>query len=158
MAYLQQTKYLGFLISDSLQDNEDISRQMRILYARANSFMRDFNCCSVDIKLRLFQTYCSCFYGPHLWTNYTLKVFNKLKVAYNNVYRRLLGFSRSDSASFMFVHNNVPNFECLLRKCIYNFTKRIEQSSNDLIMLLRSNSRVRTGPMWSRWTKVLYTC
>jgi hypothetical protein len=48
--------------------------------------------------------------------------------------------------------------ECLLRKCIYNFTKRIEQSNNELIMLLRSNSRVRTGPMWSHWTKVLYTC
>ena len=37
-----------------------------------------------------------------------------IRVAYNNVYRRILGYSRRDSASNMFVTNRIDNFDTLI--------------------------------------------
>ena len=37
----------------------------------------------------------------------------------------------SDSA--MFVENNIPNFECLIRRDIYSFITKLKTSSNTLI-------------------------
>ena len=36
--------------------------------------------------------------------------FSKLRVAYNNVYRKVFGLKRRNSASEMFVLNNISNF------------------------------------------------
>ena len=39
-----------------------------------------------------------------------------IRVAYNHLYRKILHVFRRSSASEMFVNNNIPNFESLLRK------------------------------------------
>ena len=54
--------------------------------------------------------------------------FSKLRVAYNNVYRKVFGLKRRSSASEMFVLNNVSNFEALMRKSIFAFTTRLSNS------------------------------
>ena len=59
--------------------------------------------------------------------------FSKIRVAYNNFYRKLLHVTGRSSASAMFVENNIPNFECLIRRDIYSFTTRLKTSSNTLI-------------------------
>ena len=42
--------------------------------------------------------------------------FNKVRVAFNNAYRQLLGYTRFDSASHMFVSNYIDNFEtCIIK-------------------------------------------
>ena len=48
-----------------------------------------------------------------------------IKVAYNNAYRKILGVSRRASASGMFVSNDIPNFEAVLRNSIYSITTRL---------------------------------
>ena len=40
----------------------DILKQMRGLYARANSVLRMFAACSFEVKLRPFQAFCTSFY------------------------------------------------------------------------------------------------
>ena len=56
-----------------------------------------------------------------------------IRVAYNNLYRKILHVSRRSSASAMFVQHNIPNFECLIRRDIYSFTSRLKASNNLLI-------------------------
>ena len=46
--------------------------------------------------------------------------FSKIRVAYSNVYRKILRVSRHASASGMFFSNDIPNFEAFLRKSIYH--------------------------------------
>ena len=53
-------------VNDNLNDNDDIMKQMRGLYARANSVLRKFAACSFEVKLRLFQAFCTSFYCAHL--------------------------------------------------------------------------------------------
>ena len=55
------------MLNDNLNDNDDIMKQMRGLYARANSVLRKFAACSFAVKLRLFQAFCTSFYCAHLW-------------------------------------------------------------------------------------------
>ena len=58
---------------------------------------------------------CGSFYCSHMWTCYKKSSFSKICVAYNNFYCKLLLDSGRSSASAMFVENNIPNFECLIR-------------------------------------------
>ena len=44
--YTDSIKYLGFTFTSSHKDDNDIIRQMRILYARSNRIVRLFHSCS----------------------------------------------------------------------------------------------------------------
>ena len=149
-------KYLGFIIKEIFCDDDDMSRQLRSLYYRANSLLQKFNKCSIEVKKTLFNSYCASMYCPHLWVNYTKCMYNKLKVAYNNVFRRLLGYRKFDSASHMFVTNRLDNFEVKLRKSVYKFMQRLTASNNDLISTLSAIDQASNG-MWYQWSKSLYT-
>ena len=46
--------------------------------------MRTVSSCSVEVKLFMFQSYCSNFYCSHLWYNFTKVQMNKPRITYNN--------------------------------------------------------------------------
>ena len=62
--YTDSNKYLGFTFSSDKKDDNDMLRQMRILYTKSNRLLRLFHCCSTNNKLNLFRSYCTCFYCP----------------------------------------------------------------------------------------------
>ena len=70
MNYADNVKYLGFTFSSDQKDDNDILRQLRMFYTKSNRLLRLFHHCSVDIKLALFRSYCTCFYCSFLWTHY----------------------------------------------------------------------------------------
>ena len=39
-------------------------RQMKVFYTKAHRLLRLFHCCSTDVILALFSSYCACFYSP----------------------------------------------------------------------------------------------
>ena len=43
---------------------------MRLLYAKSNTLLRTFSHCSSDVKVTLFQTYCTALCCPFLWNDY----------------------------------------------------------------------------------------
>ena len=107
------------IICNDLKDDGDILRHLRNFYARSNSIIRIFHHCSVGVKLRLFHAYCCTTYCCQLWVNFDKGSYLKAKIAYNNMHRRILGYSRRDSASNMFANNAIDTFDALLRKNIY---------------------------------------
>ena len=107
-------KYLGHMIKSKLSDNDDIKRQIRSFYGKANMLLRTFSRCSYHVKLQLFSSYCGSLYSCHLWCNYTVKQYREIQVAYNNVFRRLMGYEKFCSASGMFVANRNDHFDTLL--------------------------------------------
>ena len=116
LTYVNTVKYLGFVFCENKKDDEDMLKQMRSLYAKSNKVIRKFNHCTVDGKLLLIKSYCTSFYCGYLWSDYKAKTFGKLRVAFNNVYRRVLGLPTWSSASEMYATHNIENFEALLRK------------------------------------------
>ena len=60
--YTDSIKYLGVTFSSDKKDDNDMLRQMRVFYTKANRLLRNFYYCSTDVKLALFRSYCACFY------------------------------------------------------------------------------------------------
>ena len=56
--------------------------------------VRQFLNCSVDFKNQLSRSYISCLYCSALWLIFSTATFNMTRVAYNNVYRALMGITR----------------------------------------------------------------
>ena len=89
MYYVDKTKYLGITFCETMKDDKDMIRQMRLLYAKSNNFLRIFSHCTTDVKLVLFDSYCTSLDCPFLLTDYTKRTFSKLRVAFNNAYTKI---------------------------------------------------------------------
>ena len=114
-------------------DNKDIIRQVRATYARGNALICKFRKCSDDVKVQLFKSFCSNFYCSSLWFNFNQASFNRLKVAYNNVFRSPMNIGRRSSISAAYVSLSVNCFNTIIRKCITNLRQRLLCSDNVLI-------------------------
>ena len=49
-------KYLGHILSNNKNDDLDIERQRKKIYAQGNSILRKFHMCSIEVKVKLFKT------------------------------------------------------------------------------------------------------
>ena len=155
LKFITESKYLGFTFSDSKSDDCDMLRQMRLLYAKSNKLLRTFSHCSTHVKITLFQSYCTALYCPYLWNDYKKSTFSKVRVAFNNAYRKIFGLPKRSSASTMYANNNICNFETTLRKNTFGFMQRLEQSTNSIISTLYQSWIVRFD-IWNSWIKSLY--
>ena len=99
---LRKVIYLGFTFNDSKCDDSDMLRQKRLLYAKSNSLLRTFSHCSSDVKVTLFQSYCTALYCPFLWNDNKKSTFSKIRVAFNNAYRKIFGLPKQSSDSAMY--------------------------------------------------------
>ena len=136
----------------NVQDDDDMLRQMRTLYIRSNNLLRTFYHCSIDVKLELFRSFCTSFYCCYLLTAYNESTFSKLRVAFNNAYRRALILPWRFSASAMYANFGIQNFESVIRKSTLGFTQRLAKSTNSLIMAIESSWIVRID-IWDFWQK-----
>ena len=136
--YVNVHKYLGVFLCTSCKDDEDIQRQTRMFYMQANILLRKFNYCSHDVKIMLFNSYCTSMYCASLWTLFCKSSICKLRVSYNNAFRRLFGYARDCSASGMLVTNRTNTFDSIWRKQIFNFQSRLERVNNNLVQVMLS--------------------
>ena len=90
LEHTAHTKYLGFTFSMTVQEDDDMSRQRRTycILDRTNYYTL-FIVVLLTI-LELFRSFCTSFYCCYLWTAYKKSTFNKLRVAFNNAYCRVL--------------------------------------------------------------------
>ena len=119
LAYVKKAKDLGVIICNDLKDDGDILRHRRNFYARSNSIIRTFHHCFVGVKLYLFYAYSCTMYFCQLWVNFNKGSYVKINVAYNTMNRRIVGYSRRDSASSMFANNAIDTIDALLCKNIH---------------------------------------
>ena len=122
--YTNFIKYLRYIFTSDNSDDAGMLRQMRLRYCILNRLIRMFNKCSQNVLIELCRSFCTTFYCPHFWTHHKKTTFSKLRVAYNNVYCKVVGLKRQSSDSVMFVLNNISNFEAPMRKSIFAFPTR----------------------------------
>ena len=51
LKYVDNTKYLEITFCETLKDDKDMIRQMRLLYAKSNKLLSNFSNCTSDVKL-----------------------------------------------------------------------------------------------------------
>ena len=91
----------------------------------------------------MFKSYCASFYCCYLWTAYKESTFDRLRVAFNNAYRRVLGQPWRCSASAMYANFGINNFEATIRKSTFGFIQRLAESTNSLIVTIEKSWIVR---------------
>jgi len=123
LPYTEKYKFQGHIINPALSDDDDAMRQTRSLYARAYKIIRSFSFALLSTKLALFKAsaYCTPIYGCQLWSRLFQYSNRKLQVACNDAFRQLLREPRWCSASRLFVYNNVPSFDAVVRKLVISF-------------------------------------
>ena len=100
--------------------------------------IRIFNKCSQNILIESCRSLYVTFYCLYYFLDSTQKAtFSKLRVSYNNVFRKAFGLKRQSSASEMFVLNNISNFKALMRKSIFAVTTRLTNSKNATICTIQ---------------------
>ena len=149
-----RTKYLGHIINEKMEDDDDMLRQRRMLYVQANVLVRKFHYCSVEVKVNLFRAYCTPMYTAPLWVRYKKESLRKLQVAYNDCLRILLKKPRGSSASQLFCELGINTFHATLRRLMYRFIDRLQGSQNSLIIQMtnpRYSSVRYQSYMWKHW-------
>ena len=136
LTWTNKHKYLGVIIKDNKSDSEDISRELRAIYARGNLILRKFHKCAIDVKIYIFKTYFSNCYCNQLWCNYILQDLTKVKTAFNNIFRLLMRIPRAPGISISkeCVFMNICSFDVSMRKSSASFRQRLFRSKNCLIM------------------------
>ena len=121
------------------QDDDDMLKQKRTLCIRPNKLLSTFYYYSIDAKLELFRSFCTSFYCCYLWTAYKKSTFAKLRVAFNNAYRRVLNLPWRCSADVVYDHFRIQNFKAVIGKSTYGFIQRLQKSTNYLIMAIEQS-------------------
>ena len=151
---VDQCKYLGIMICTKNCDI-DLKRQMRKFYANINILSRKFAKCSPDVKCALFKSFCSNMYCSTMWYNGAVTAMRKLRIAYNNSLRRLLGIPKYNSASEMFVQLNSKSFGELLRKYVFCFINRLTVSDNSILVSICDSSVPIFSNIWNWWYDIV---
>ena len=110
-------------------------RPLHLLYTcmRPNKIIRMFYFCTIDVKLQLFRSFCTSFYCCYLWIGYKKITFNKLRVAFNNAYRRILDLPWRCSARGIYATYGICNLEATLRKQTFRFIGRLCKSCKKIL-------------------------
>ena len=154
---VQKEKYLGFYITNDCCDDSSIVAAMRGLYSRGNMLRRNFKQCNDNVKIRLFQSYCSSLYCGSLWYQYNHNCIKKLKVCHNNVFRYFFKVDRRESISQHFANFNMPNFNVIRRKLVFSLYKRVFSSQNQLIQTIVSSVFFMNSKLFKCWHSILFS-
>jgi hypothetical protein len=142
-------KYLGHIVTDDLRDDADIERERRALAVRANMIARRFGRCTAQVKITLFRAYCTSLYTGSLWSKYTQRAMNALRVQYNDAFRVLLRLPRYCSASGMFADAHVDGFHATLRKRCAATLCRVRGSRHSLLTVVADRWDSNLVKHWS---------
>ena len=94
-------------------------------------------------------------YCSTMWYNGTVTAMRKLRIAYNNSLRRLLGIPKHNSASEMFVQLNIKSFCKLLKKYVFRFINRLNVSDNSILVFICDSSVPIFSNIWNWWYNIV---
>ena len=154
---VKDVKYLGHFLTDTGSDSMDIDRQRKKLFIQGNSLIRKFYMCTLDVKLTLFQYFCSPMYTAQLWTRYSNNDITSLYRAYHNILKILLGVSKREHTSPLCAFLNIRTCPAVIRNLVFRFMVRLRDSSNSIIKEIYGSSMYYKSAIWKHWRSLLYT-
>ena len=155
--YVKEIKYLGHYLSYTSSDALDIERQRKKIFIQGNSLIRKFYMCTIDVKLTLFNSFCSPLYTAHLWSKYSNSTIMTLYRAYHNTLKILLGVSKREYTSPICAYLNVKSCPAVVRNLIFRFMERLRTSSNSIIVAMNSSCICYQSAIRKHWRSLLYT-
>jgi hypothetical protein len=88
LIWYDKVKYLGNWLNSKLDDSDDIVYKKGLFIQSINRLLSNFIFLPVDILYKLFVSYCSSYYGCHLWEMSSF-VHGPLQITWNKCMRRI---------------------------------------------------------------------
>ena len=99
------------------------------------------------VKLRLFKSFCLCFYDVALWNNFTAGSLDKFRSVYVKCTKVFHGYTKFYSVTAMLTESNLQKFDSLIDKCTSDFKCQIHACDNCIVQHF-----VQGGPKKSKPT------
>ena len=112
------------------------------------------DCSKDEVKVKLFKSYCTTFYGCTLWTKYTSACKNKLVVAYKQIFRNLMNVQREGTTMNM-LKFNVDHLDVVLRKLLFGFRNRLLLCDNSIVQAIMCSLQFYSSSLFKTWDKIL---
>ena len=113
-----------------------LDRAITDLYSKTNMIRSHFATCDIDIKYRLFKTYCMPLYGCVLW-NYSSRDTERFYVAWRKCVRSLLGVPYTTHCRLLHHICVDHDVETQLLSRVLKFMKTVSESGNYLSQLCK---------------------
>ena len=112
--------YLGNVLHRDMTDDADIRKQTTKLTVTANTLLRKFSTCSLEVKLGLFRSLCYSLYCNSLWSQFKVVTINRLRLCHKDVLKKLLRLPRWISSSLAFTRNGVNRLGVIRRHSVFS--------------------------------------
>ena len=133
LKFVSKFKYLGNIITDDLQHDADIEREIKSLFVRCNILISRFKYCSGQVKVKLFQTYCLCLYNPGLWHSFNKGTMHRFYSRYNKCVKRFFGFAKYSSLTSALLLTGLPSCTTVIHNFNFRFRILISTSTNVIV-------------------------
>ena len=89
--------------------------------------------CSMQVKVKLFKSFCICFYNIGLWENFHVYCLNKFASAYVKCMKILFGFHKYSSVTNMLLQLGLPSFNTVLHSARIRFANKLHLLDNSVV-------------------------
>ena len=159
--YVEQFKYLGHILTSNFRDDDDMIKEIRNLYARGNTIIKQFRNVNDYVKVQFSKTFCYPVYCASLWSTYRVATVSRLRASYNRILRGLLGvklwnaeLERVESMTELFSTTGIKSFPDLFKFLSENCVRRIEESENSLIKCILNSDARMLSALWIHWIEL----
>ena len=113
--------------------------------------------CSEDVKVKLFKSYLSSFYGLTVISNFNNESYRKLNVAYKRIFRALFMFKMfPQGTSMKMVELGIDPLPVIERTLLHGFYNRLYNSNNVIVKSIFDNMFLCQSPFLTRYYKQVY--
>ena len=131
--FVNNYKHLGHVISNTLTDDDDISDKRSVFVGQSNNVLCYFAKLSTDVKLRLFFSYCTSFFGSELWRLDNTNI-NEIYTAWRKVVRRIWSIPYNTHSRFLPLLCNCLPIDDQFCQRFLNFIRRcLSDDSSHLV-------------------------
>lgn len=147
-------KHLGNLVSANLSDTEDIDLKRSCFIGSVNKLNANFRHLSYPLSCKLFQTFCTSFYGSQIW-DLGCKRLEKLSTSWNKAVRFTLGLPYRAHRWLLGPLINSPSLRRQLFNRTADFLANMSKSENQVVkaIFLKAKDDART-PMGSNISRL----
>jgi hypothetical protein len=140
LQWVSEWKYLGVLVRSGKKFDCSVIDKISKFYKCANAIFRVDGRCDDMILLRLVEAHCVSVitYAIEIVDIGSDPAKNKLRVAYNSVFRRIFGYRQYESVRTLQSALFRPTWEELVEKRVSSFRKKIALSSSPLLGALKN--------------------
>ena len=138
LPWVDKACHLGNILNCNLSDSDDIKSKIGHFIGSVNKLLANFRFVQSHILFKLFQRYCTSFYGCTLW-NLDSNSINDLYVAWNKSVRKIWGLPYTAHTRLLGPISGQPHISGQIASRFARFYERLCKCKNIFVNFMMRN-------------------